>query len=316
MKFCCKPCIYATDVKFAYEKHLKSIRHSKKIEENAIETQQKHNKRNVETNFQCLYCTNYYSTASSLARHHRSCGKKNTITINYTNEIEKYKAELNHMKEIEQHKDEMNKQLKDEVVHLKSLINNAGAIIKTSVSALAYVTQYYKDAPELDKLDDYSYLEYDDENDEFDLTELIISHYKDNLLCQYLGNVIINVYKKDNPAEQSIWNSDSVRLTYIIKDIINKKTDWAVDKKGVKTTKYIIDPLLEYLRTLLSDYINDNGLENFVKESYIQLKRRADNMEATAEIIANIGNKTLADQILKYIAPHFYLTKNDELVAV
>ena len=73
---------------------------------------------------------------------------------------------------------------------------------------------------------------------------------------------------------------------------------------------------MAYIRVLLTKYIDENGLENYVTEFYMQLKKRTDDMQAVAEIIAIISNNSLSEQILKYIAPHFYLTKNDELVAV
>jgi len=46
------------------------------------------------------------------------------------------------------------------------------------------------------------------------------------------------------------------------------------------------------------------------------MKQRMDDLNASAEIIANIKNKVLSEQIIKYIAPHFYLSKNNELIAI
>lgn len=324
----CTDCNYETRDKSNFLKHNSTKKHLKKVNENTKSTKniQKHSLKNLpENEHQCPYCLTFYSTSSNLSRHKKLCSDKSQLENSYkselerhklTNEIEKYKQKVSELNNLRAKDTEMNKQLQNENAYLKTLIENAGAVIKTSVSALSYVAKNYKDAPKLQKLTDYSYITYDDDNDEFDLLKTIFDHYRDNILDQYLGNIIVSAYKKENPAEQSLWNSDTVRLTYLVKDIINKKTDWTVDKKGIKTSKFIIDPLLAYIRVLLTKYIDENGLENYVTESYMQLKKRTDDMQAVAEIITVISNNSLSEQILKYIAPHFYLTKNDELVAV
>jgi len=319
MKFVCELCNYSTDVKFAYQKHIKSIRHTKKVEEQQVASrshlgQISETSPNKDNN--CPYCDKYYSTAGNLARHKKICTEKQVLENIHEQKISELQKELQHLKEMNELLKGENTTVKNDNSYLKTLINNAGAVIKTSVSALAYVTKNYTDAPKLQKLEDYTYLEYNDNNDEFDLVAIVISQYQTKLLCQYLGDIIINAYKRDDPSEQSIWNSDSVRLTYLIRDIINKKTDWTVDKKGVKTTKYIIDPLLEYIKDLLNKYIDENGLEHHYRESYMKFKKRTDDMNAVAEIIRDIANNILSDQILKYIAPHFYLTKNDNDVLI
>ena len=332
MKFNCDICKYSTDVKFAYQKHMNSKRHGHKVTNSTKNTSNESysvpNKiinRTSKKDYKCLFCNGIYATASNLARHEKACSKRNNLQTQYLTEIEKKDLEIKHLKELHSKDAEMINQLKDEnttvkndISYLKTLINNAGAVIKTSVSALAYVTKNYTDAPKLQKLEDYTYLEYNDNNDEFDLVSTVISHHQSGLLCQYLSDIIINVYKTDDPSEQSIWNSDSVRLTYLIRDIINKKTDWTVDKKGIKTSKYIIKPLLDYIRELLNKYSYENRLEQFCHEPYMKFKKRTDDMNAVAEIIATIKNNILSEQILKYIAPHFYLTKNDndELIDV
>jgi hypothetical protein len=316
----CTDCNYATCDKSNFLKHNLTQKHLSKVDENTKvllnDTQMKPNDTIKKMQYQCIYCINEFSTASSLARHQKACGAKHNLENSYKTELDKYKFKVKEMAKSKKKDTELKKQMQNEITYLKSQIQISGSVIKTSVSALAYVAKNYNDAPRLTKMDNYAYITHDDENDEFDLLETIFDNYRDKLLEQYLGNIIVLAYKKNNPAEQSVWNSDTTRLTYLVKDIINKKTDWTVDKKGIKTTKYIIDPLLSYIRTLLSKYIDDNCLENFVTEPYMKFKKRTDNLQTVAEIITIISNETLAEQILKYIAPHFYLTKNDELVAV
>lgn len=310
MKFLCELCNYSTDIKFAHERHLTSQKHIKKEKETAKTPIAPQNSAEKTKIFECNYCKMTFTRACNLSRHKKIC----TDNANNTKRERELLKEVEYLKKINKIHEDDKIQLNDTISHYKSVINNAGLVIKTSVSALSYIASNYKDAPKLSKLNDYSYIQYQDEDDEFDLLEIVFTYQKEKKLYKYLGDIIINAYKKEDPKKQSIWNSDTTRLTYVIRDIIDKNPDWIVDKKGVKTTKYIIEPLLGYLRKLLNKFIDENCLENFVNEPLIQFKKRTDGLQSTSEILFDISNNLLAPQIIKYIAPHFYLTKNDELI--
>lgn len=330
MKYICELCNYATDVKFAYERHSFSKKHVKNIEKN-VNKQPYASRMNpvviiekhIKKVYTCQFCNNKFANAGNLARHYKACPDKKGIESIYTKDIEKYKKEIKHLKKIniilenDRHKwDEDKKQLNNAIHHYQSLLNNAGTVVKTSISALSYVIKNYKNAPTLEKLTDYSYIQYKDEEDDFDLLAMIFTHHQNKTLHQYLGDFIVNAYKKDDPDEQSLWSSDTVRLTYIIKELLDKKGDWTVDKKGDKTKKYIIDPLLEYIMKLLATFLDDNALENYLHDSKKRMQKRMCDINSAAYIIADIKNNNLAPQIIKYIAPHFYLTKPNELIEI
>ncbi|ARF12633.1 zinc finger protein [Klosneuvirus KNV1] len=229
MKFFCELCNYSTDIKFAYERHLTAQKHIKNTNEkprliaNSSQTLHKSQKKEIK----CPYCNIKYSRVNNLTRHKKVCTENPN---NKKESIELIKNDLNHalemIKKLEEDKKiwEADKQnLNNNINHYKSLLNNAGVVIKKSVSALSYVAQNYKDAPKLDKLDDYSYLQFKDENDEFDLLETVFIEHQNGNLHEYIGNIIVDAYKKDNPDEQSLWSSDTTRLTYVIRDILHKK---------------------------------------------------------------------------------------------
>jgi len=286
--------------------------------------------------FKCQYCNNFYSTSANLARHKKSCEDKNKLETDYDNklkqltdqftnqindhikmldqknEIIKQKDEtLNQKDEIIKQKDETIHVLKSEVTHLKSIVNNTGSIIKTSVSTMAYVIKNYKDAPALESVKDYSAIRYEQDNTEF--VENLIYEHNHNKLHIYISDFIIKTYKKDDPAKQSLWNSDTSRLTYLIREIItNNKVDWKVDKKGIKTAKFIIDPILEYIDHQVRNYVRSYEVD--YKISAKEAERQMMKLKSGMEIIKSIETKVLSDEILKYITPHFYLTKNDELI--
>lgn len=347
MEYSCTNCNYATNDKSNYQKHLNSTKHRNKSNEEAKKSSLNHNRiikessKNHESaidsqnKYICPYCKNIYSTASNLARHRRTCDDKKVTETKHNNELDKKDQEIKrlnelreketaHLKELlekeTQKNEEIKQQQKDEIKHLKSLINNAGAVLKTSVSALYYVAQNYDNAPVLRQLKDYSYIkeqevdEDDSDIDEFDLIDNLIYHHDKETIQEYLGNIIVVAYKKKDPKKQSIWNSDTVRLTYVIRDIINKKPDWTVDKKGIKTIKYIIDPLLTYIRGQINDFILEDVVENYTGDYERRLQKHNEKLTACGQIQASIDSKSLSKSILKYIAPHFYLGKNDQLL--
>lgn len=325
MKFHCQYCNYSTDTKFCYEKHLITKKHSNKVLEHA---KLSYKSLEVITNlYKCNYCNTVFKNAGNLSRHKKTCGEKESLVTKFTAEIDNRDKEIEHFKEMhKQHLEiqkqhlEMQKQQQAEIIRLESLIKNAGGVIKTSVSALAYVAQNYNNAPALKQIKDFSYLENadndsdNDSDDENDLAQTIIKSHDNKTIVDYLGNIIVQAYKKDDPSKQSIWNSDSTRLTYMIRELIDKKPDWQVDKKGVKTTRYVIAPLLEYIRQLMAEFIEDNRLEKFLHDSEWRMKKRMTNLKSAGEICFNIKNKILSEQLLKHIAPYFYLNKNELLI--
>ena len=64
----------------------------------------------------------------------------------------------------------------------------------------------------------------------------------------------------------------------------------------------------------MDTFLENNKLEDYLDEHISKMKKRIENIETVSRICFEIKNKTLSEQILKYIAPHFYLSKNDQLV--
>jgi len=276
--------------------------------------------------FVCDFCNTQFTKPCNLSRHRNNCSLKKQSNDNFNiqlSELNNKIAELNiklnnqsnestiklndYVKMLDQ-KDETISVLKSEVAHLKSIVNNTGSIIKTSVSTMAYVINNYRDAPALESLKDYSAIQYENDNTEF--IENLIYEHNNNKLHIYISDFIIKTYKKDDPSKQSLWNSDTSRLTYLVREIItNNKVDWKIDKKGIKTTKFIIDPILEYIDEQVRSYVEAYEVDHRIsaKEAEKQMMK----LKSGMEIIKNIETKVLNEEILKYITPHFYLNKND-----
>ena len=253
--------------------------------------------------FKCFFCNIVYANSANLSRHKNYCNEK-YLTETNIKLIEKDKL-------IDQ-KDEIISILKSENAHLKMIVNNAGSVIKTSVSTMAYVIKNFKEAPALESIKDYSAIHFEQNNTAF--VENLIYEQNHNKLHIYIGDFIIKTYKKEDPSKQSIWNSDTSRLTYLIREIIsNNKVDWKIDKKGIKTKNFIIEPILEYIDNQIRDFIENFDMD-YTLDSAKSAERKMMQLKISTDILKNIEDKLLSEEILKYVAPHFYLSKNDELI--
>lgn len=309
MQYNCEPCEYTTGDKSNYARHLKTKKHLKTTEKM--------------TNLICQFCKKLFSNKSSLSRHIKfsckgifseqlemskkvhvcnNCGIKFNSVIDFSihNKICDTINEKIKQKEIEIE----NKYLKDQVCELKEYIKSGNNTPVYNISIKKYVQQNYSDAPPLRQLDDYSIMEF--HNDE--LINNLVYYYNHGNLHQYLGDFLVKYYKKDDSSQQSIWNSDVSRMTYIIKELLaNKQSFWNHDYKGVKTKEYIIMPLLKYVRKYITDYISNFMLDvnNLSTKDYQNIVEK---QLSIAHIIQAIDNN-LSDDIVKYIAPHFHLIK-------
>ena len=213
--------------------------------------------------------------------------------------------------------------LKIENNYHKQLINSAGGIIKKSVNTLSFLLTNYNDAPGLDKLSDYSIIS---KNMDYLIKDLVF-YYKEKKLDKYFGDFLVRQYKKDKPELQALWSSDTDRLNYFIKELIDSNSDeleiennkkesqWTVDRKGLKMTKCIINPLLDYICKIATFYLKKKDEENQNSNNEVDdIMENMQDMEIIGQINWNIKNGVLSNNINKYIAPYFYLDKNKAIM--
>ncbi|QKF93728.1 zinc finger protein C2H2-type protein [Fadolivirus algeromassiliense] len=325
MKYNCTKCNYSSNDKSNYNKHIKSASHyifndvnqcKPDVNRNVIQNVNHQNDIKNTNKFICNNCNELFSCRQSLSRH-KNYRCKNSQLKHETDkdkQIETLKQQLIEYqqamkdKEIEFLNKQVNK-LNSEVNELKSFIRSGkyGNTTNYNISIKKYVQQHYSDAPALEGVKDYAKLTYD----ETDFIETIISKFNNDILHKYLGDFIIQYYKKDNPSEQSIWNSDVSRLTYIIKELLdNNQSIWNHDYKGVKTKNYVITPLLKYIRKSIDKYWIDN-IDTFKVLETRELVQLQENLIILQKVKKCIDNGLLADEIVKYIAPEFYLNKSN-----
>ena len=87
--------------------------------------------------------------------------------------------------------------------------------------------------------------------------------------------------------------------------------DWYVDKHGIKTTKYIIEPIIEYIEPLVRKFIQNHNV-NYRKLRAIDAEIEVGKLKTATKILQDIDDKILSADILKYIAPYFYLARNEK----
>ncbi|QKF93853.1 zinc finger protein C2H2-type protein [Fadolivirus algeromassiliense] len=331
----CELCDYKTNKKSNLDRHLQiHNKNIKIIESTNISQSYPKDISNDSCELVCSYCTKTFTKACNLSRHKKSCSEKKMLLDNMENKEKEINAKLkeeelnNKMKELNNKIKELNNEIihlkeitvkdanmilsqQSEIKNLRTLLNNAGTVVKTSVSAMSYIIKNYNEAPALETVKDIAKLHYDITPEEF--ISRLLYEYRHETLIAYIGDLILKNYKKTDPKQQSIWNSDTSRLTYIIRELINKNTDWRVDKKGIKTTKFIIEPVLDYITEQLNEYIDSYDLGSRDKTT----KKAVDdmmNLKHSQEIKQLIQDKVLEEDILKYMAPYLYLVKGEELL--
>ena len=308
MKFNCETCDYSTDVKFCYDKHLKTKKHSEKVNAKTVASKLKSTSIQVTSNsFKCQYCENCYATAGNLAKHKKTCIEKNTL-------IEHYETKIAHKDEIIEAK---NQSIADVIAHretiilenknLKVLLNCAGTVVEKSMSNLNYINKHYSEAPTLLAITDVP--KFSKKFKDANIVNTIINRFKDNDLIEFIGNIILENYKKDDPKLQALWNSDGDRLTYAIKTVlVNNNSYWKVDKKGIDVTKHIIKPILDFLHDKLNIFIKKAPVGKRSDNSSVINNTK---LQEAYRVIASIEKGELSDGILKYISPHFFVIRQE-----
>ncbi len=346
MKYYCSICNYKTDDSGNYCNHKKTKKHKKKLEgycslekdelasqnENysgvSIKPQSEPVKTTVDANstvvfdnvkfpvnsmLKCKFCENEYLHKSSLSRHQIKCEKlhlKQTLKENLKENIKKdIKKELN--LELEEIKDTVS----DNTTCIKNLATHAKCFAESTMGTVSFIFKYLDKAPVIEKNIDYKKeLQYNPLNknllrDDEKIVEDILSYKRHNILVRYLSDIIISIYKKDNPNEQSLWNSDVTRKNYLLRELVNNTPLWITDKTGILTTEIIIEPLLKKLRELLVAYmlvpVIKSGQTTMTPES----DKRYFNNDLIMDLIMEIDDSKLHNEINNYIAPYFHFDK-------
>jgi len=279
--FFCKSCNYKTQDKSNWLRHIKSEKHHQEdvIISDGNDVQ---NKKIV-----CKYCNGEFKRNYNLMRHLDKCiGSQAETTI----------------KDLQ----ERIESLEEDKHHYRIISENAGQVAQKSVNAMNYlITNKYE--PELLVQYDPNILQGNKTDEQF--MDLLINKFVYYNLAQFIGDALIAYYKKDDPKEQALWNSDSSRLNYIIRDVDeNGGNRWVVDKNANKVRKLLLSPLLIKIRNIVVSYLatkhSDEELNDRLTLSEIMERR-----SRCFEITQQLKNKELENDIIEYITPPLYLDR-------
>ena len=235
MKYECEKCKFETVNLYDFNRHKQSKKHIEKCNEEMVKSLLNPGSIHDKESHTCCFCGKIYSTAGNLTKHKKICTEK----ILLIKELNEKDQKIDHLEHLLQNEVAHIKSLQDEVLYLKTIINNAGNIIKSSVSAISYVSQHYDDAPPIAPIKDYSKITFDidpeegledvtdndkpkkrrkrkspmeirDSKDKF--IEILTCKFDKDILHRYLGDIIIKCYKKKDPTKQSLWSSDTSLL--------------------------------------------------------------------------------------------------------
>lgn len=249
----------------------------------------------------CVNCNTTFSHKSGLSRHRKKC------IIENNKDVEKLKMEIDMEKLKNQHLQE-----KLELMNsFKNIAENTAETSRTSCSALNYIMKNYSNAPYIQEFTKFELLK--EGNEDYSVAEIVIHKYNYNELCTYIGDIIVGEYKTKNPNQQTLWSSDVNRLAYIIREITtNNKAEWFTDKGGIKTAKYIVQPILNHINEDLDKYYMDK-LEDLDNEECEESNKTLirNNLIVVRNIIKTIKTNQLNDEIVKYIAKFMYLDRKN-----
>jgi hypothetical protein len=255
--------------------------------------------------------------------------------------LNKEKIENQLLKEFQKEKTKLikqnNKQLlksKDEQIDLvqnKSLESAKHAYSEGRMNALTFLSLSYNKTPKMpslpresdyvvadvksDKEIKYWIQQRPDFADEF-IAERLLHIYERKDFANYITNIIVKAYKKDDPAEQTFWASDVSRLIYIIRSTLNQKDEWIYDKKGGIIKESIIDPLLDEVHNIIIKYykhMHDRYLHSVIKEESDYYMSKLPILRIAENLIKDFKNRQyVKNQIIKTLAPKFYLDRDIE----
>lgn len=178
------------------------------------------------------------------------------------------------------------------------------SLIKTPQQIINYLTNRYPDAPSLQQVDDITcnkILISNANNEKFAIQERLISYYRKNKLTEYVGDCLVSYLKPVKQKKQSIWNIDTIRTNFIVK----QGNIWIEDCSANILNSLVVKPLLlyiEYLMTLYTPY----KLGEFSKAYREQKLRYADEIQKDFTDSADLAQEIKTDKtnktIIKYIS--------------
>lgn len=325
VQYRCELCDFDTRNKADYKRHCKTKKHQKKVQQNTdsdgsnlevIKSAKNAQKLHYfapkssqmlpyeENRPTCEYCYAEFTRNSNLNRHLKICNakKKHENDVNDKIKMAELKLQVKMQKA-------MIKKLESDESFYKNMAIGMGILAEKSQSNLTYAIRNYSNAPAMVNGSIEAIKQITNKSDH-NLIDEIFAHYNNSNLAKYIGDPIVEIYTHKDPTMQSIWNTDTSRLSYLIRKTLDKEDRWIIDKKGANVTKYIINPICKKIRTMALEYRQEFDDESDAEKMMLV-------NDICVRLVHDIDKNKLQKGILKYISPHFHMTNKDkELISV
>ena len=289
--------------------------------------------------FVCEHCKTTFAAKGNYYRHKKyMCSvkieqekkkildEKNETKLYYEKIIDELKSELKTTKE------KLMSVLCEDRSFLQGSHNASSSTISKSVDALTFLMTHRKNAPELKKITQenaQALLTHENK-----LYDYLLHFNSENKLDQYIGDIILKYIKKENPEEQSVWNSDVSRLTFLIREIVDESPTWLRDPNGAMFNAKIITPVINEIKKYLDKCLYsknpdkvalDDETDQSESESETEQSDKEEDVYAERENMRRKGNilgtmetlrsKKFKKSLAEYIASHIPLHKIDKKIS-
>lgn len=184
-----------------------------------------------------------------------------------------------------------------------------------SMDALTFLMNHRKKAPELKQLTNENVQAI--LKSENRLYDYLLFYNEENMLDQYVGKIILKHIKKENPDDQSIWNSDVSRLTYIIRDVVNSSPTWLRDPKGALFNEKIITPIINELKEYLYRCVHsDNPDKVMINIDSHKKKRNQSDSDIDYSSSDESEDETPSNKSIDPYAEHEIMRRRMRILAV
>lgn len=282
-------------------------------------------------NHRCV-CNKIFNHSQNLCRHKKTCTHvtNNLITMNK----EEFEAMITEKKEFDAIKQTVKKlenvvfktppttiiaqppQININMTNNNTNSNNTNNNIGNTLnmmSAIKYINENYLNTQPLKMLESQSAknLLLAQASDKHSAEEFMVYYYDKNLFHKFVGEIIKDEYKQENPEDQQFWTTDVSRLSFVVRRVMQEnESKWIKEADGKVVKKYIVSPILVEVKKMVDEYhiyckekirINKNVLK------LLEMEKLLDSSITCNKISSDIGNQLFDDHVLRYIAPHFKL---------
>lgn len=245
----------------------------------------------------CIYCGLAMSKPSNKVRHESKCSAKKIkeIEAELTQEREKNKLNEHHINMLLEDKKNLTE------LSIQNAKNNSKAM-----SALGYIIYNYPNGEPLEHIssEKMEQIIYAKKDENTPVERAFILYYKAKSLHKHIGDAIIDVYKCDDPSEQSFHTTDCSRLNYIVMAAIGDNKEWIQDKGGIKINENIISPVMKKIGGITFAYMKE------IVDGGMMIEK--EDRDALFGLVDDIEDGKLQKQVNIYIAPFFTTTLQDK----